>query len=125
MTSQSATSKHSKTVVPTRDSIQDLLNKGMAAIDDDKTRSSGMKLAKLSLKLDHAHFAEERAFEREQCSSECANATIVHQRSQEQVESQIRLKQAESEVFERQTRMLLAQAEVMKLQQSMGEKSDV
>ncbi|KIK82467.1 hypothetical protein PAXRUDRAFT_14729 [Paxillus rubicundulus Ve08.2h10] len=125
MTSQSTTSKCSKTVVLTRDSIQELLNKGMAAIDDDKTRSSSAKLAKLSLKLDHARFAEDRAFEREQHSSEYANTTIVHQHSQESVKSQIRLKQAESEAFECQTRMFLTQAELMKLQLSMGGKSDI
>ncbi|KIK72177.1 hypothetical protein PAXRUDRAFT_22300 [Paxillus rubicundulus Ve08.2h10] len=126
MTSQSTTSsKCSKTVVPTRESIQELLNKGMVAIDDNKMQSSSMKLAKLSLKLDHSCFAEERAFEREQCNLEYANTVIVHHHLQESVESQIRLKQAESEAFERQTRMFLAQAELMKLQLSMGGKSDV
>ncbi|KAF9221114.1 hypothetical protein BS17DRAFT_278927 [Gyrodon lividus] len=125
VTSQSAMSKHSKTMVLTRDSIQEILDKGMAAINDNKNRSSSAKLARLSLKLNHAHFADEHAFKREQRNLELANAAIIHQRSQEVVESQIRLKQAESEAYERQTRMLLAQAELMKLQLSMGGKSDV
>ncbi|KAF9221616.1 hypothetical protein BS17DRAFT_809970 [Gyrodon lividus] len=127
VTSQSTTLKHYKTVVLTRDSIQEILDKGMAAINNDKNQSSSAKLASLSLKLDHDHarFADERAFKREQRNSELANAAIVHQRLQEVVKSQIRLKQAESEVYERQTRMLLAQAELMKLQLSMGGKSDV
>ncbi|KAF9220553.1 hypothetical protein BS17DRAFT_882377 [Gyrodon lividus] len=124
VTTQSATLKRSKTVVPMRDSIQEILDKGMAAIDDDKNQSSSAKLVRLSLKLNHARFADEHAFEREQRNLELANAAIVHQCSQEVVKSQIRLKHAESKAYKHQTRML-AQAELMKLQLSMGGKSDV
>ncbi|KAF9222990.1 hypothetical protein BS17DRAFT_818312 [Gyrodon lividus] len=101
VTSQSTMFKCSKTVVLTRDSIEEILDKGMAAINDDKNQSSSAKLARLRLKLDHACFADEHAFEREQCNSELANAAIVHQRLQKVVESQIRLKQAESKDVEK------------------------
>ncbi|KIK94029.1 hypothetical protein PAXRUDRAFT_12309 [Paxillus rubicundulus Ve08.2h10] len=50
-TSQNASSKCSKTLVPpSRDTIHNLLNKGMAAIKDDKARLSNVKLKSLRLK---------------------------------------------------------------------------
>ncbi|KIJ05064.1 hypothetical protein PAXINDRAFT_159169 [Paxillus involutus ATCC 200175] len=117
-TSQNTSSKCSKTLaLPSRDTIHNLLDKGMAAIDDDKARSSNIKLESLRLKYDHARLVDDRSFQREVHNSELANAAVVHQREQEHVEAQIRLKQAEADIFERQTRMFLAQAEVMKLQQ--------
>ncbi|KIK72021.1 hypothetical protein PAXRUDRAFT_181441 [Paxillus rubicundulus Ve08.2h10] len=117
-TSQNASSKCSKTLAPPScDTIHNLLAKGMAAIEDDKARSSNIKLESLCLKYDHACLVDDRSFQCELHNSELANAAIIHQREQEQVEAQIRLKQAEADIFERQTRMLLAHAEVMKLQQ--------
>ncbi|KIK90752.1 hypothetical protein PAXRUDRAFT_14169 [Paxillus rubicundulus Ve08.2h10] len=58
-TAATSTSKCSKTVVPMRKSIKDVLHKGVAAMDDDKAHSSSFKLQKLHLKFDHTHFTEE------------------------------------------------------------------
>ncbi|KAF9234059.1 hypothetical protein BU15DRAFT_79468 [Melanogaster broomeanus] len=100
-TSQNTSSKRSKTLAPpSRDTIHNLLDKGMAAIDDGKARSSHVKLKSLRLKYDHARHAEDRSFQRELHNSELANAAIAHQREQERVEAQIRLKQAEADIFE-------------------------
>ncbi|KIK72832.1 hypothetical protein PAXRUDRAFT_21532 [Paxillus rubicundulus Ve08.2h10] len=119
-TAATSTLKHSKTMVLTWETIRDILDKGMAAIDDDKAHSSSFKLEKLHLKFDHACFTEERSLDREQCVAEQLNATVVHQQDQEQVEPQIQLRNSESDAFEHQTQMFLAQAELLRLQQGMA-----
>ncbi|KIK73623.1 hypothetical protein PAXRUDRAFT_20662 [Paxillus rubicundulus Ve08.2h10] len=86
--------KHSKTMVPTWETIQDVLDKGMAAIDDDKAHLSSFKLEKLHLKFDHTRFTEERSLNREQRAAEQLNAAA--------------------------TQMFLAQAELLRLQQGMA-----
>jgi hypothetical protein len=55
----------------------------MATIDDDKARSSNIKLELLRLKYDHACLAEDQSFQCELHNSEVANAAIIHQREQE------------------------------------------
>ncbi|KIK73860.1 hypothetical protein PAXRUDRAFT_20428 [Paxillus rubicundulus Ve08.2h10] len=93
-TAATSASKRSKTVVPTWETIWDILDKGMATIDDDKAHSSSSKLEKLHLKFDHTCFMEEHSLNREQCVAEQLNATA--------------------------TQMFLAQAELLRLQQGMA-----
>ncbi|KIK74614.1 hypothetical protein PAXRUDRAFT_19699 [Paxillus rubicundulus Ve08.2h10] len=101
-TAATSTLKCSKTVVPTWETICDVVDKGMAAMDDNKAHSSSFKLQKLCLKFDHTCFMEEHLLKREQCTTEQLNAAVVHQRDQERAQ------------------MFLAQAELLRLQQGMA-----
>jgi hypothetical protein len=86
----------------------------------DKLVALELKNDRLRIKLDHERHRNEQTFAREERGSEQANAAIMHQREKEKLECEIRLKNAETDVFQAKKEALALELEVMKLRQHMS-----